>query len=63
MIKTLFLSLNLIIIKILSFNRLRYIFALGVLSTIIGVTLNKVIIYPTECSPANNEQITYLLKI
>ena len=63
MIKTLFLSINLIMSKILSSNRLRYIFGLGVLSIIIGVTLNKVIIYPKDCLPVNNEQITYLFKI
>ncbi len=49
--------------KILSSNRLRYIFGLGVLSIIIGVTLNKVIIYPKDYLPVNNEQITYLFKI
>ena len=63
MIKTLFLSINSIISKIVVSNRLKYTLALVVISIIIGVTLKLLISYPTECSPVNNEKITYLFKI
>ena len=43
-------------------KRSKYLFALGVLAIGIGVVSKKVISYPTECSP-NNEEITYLFKI
>ena len=43
-------------------TRSKYLFALGVLAISIGVVSKKVISYPTECSPTNQEQ-TYLFKI
>ena len=42
-------------------TRSKYLFALGVLAISIGVISKKVISYPTECSPTNQE-ITYLFK-
>ena len=43
-------------------SRSKYLLALGVLAVGIGVASKKVISYPTECYPINQE-ITYLLKV
>jgi len=43
-------------------KRSKYLFALSLLAIGIGFLFKKVIRYPTECSPANQE-ITYLFKI
>ncbi len=43
-------------------TRLKYIFALGILAIGIGVVSKKVISFPTECSPLNNQEITFLFK-
>ena len=48
--------------NLLGSTRSKYLFALGVLAIGIGVASKKVISYPTECSPTNQE-ITYFLKI
>ena len=48
--------------NLLASTRSKYLFALGVLAIGIGVASKKVISYPTECSPANQE-ITYLYKV
>ena len=42
----------------LTSTRTKYLFALGVLAIGIGVASKKVIRYPTECPPTNQE-ITY----
>ena len=44
-------------------TRSKYLFVLGVLAIGIGVISKKVISYPTECSPMNNQEITLLFKI
>ncbi len=44
-------------------TRSKYLFTLGVLAIGIGVISKKVISYPTECSPINNKEISYLFKI
>ena len=41
--------------KLLTSSRSKYLFVLGVLAIGIGVASKKVISYPTECSPANQE--------
>tara|TARA_B100000902_G_C26479788_1_gene514200 strand:+ start:233 stop:388 length:156 start_codon:yes stop_codon:yes gene_type:complete len=46
----------------LAFKRSRYIFALVLIATGIGVISKRVINYPTECSPISNQEITYLFK-
>ena len=46
----------------LSTARLKYLFLLGVLSVGIGLISKKVISYPTDCSPMNNQEITFYLK-
>ncbi len=43
----------------LASKRSNYLFALGLLAIGIGFVFKKVISYPTECSPTNQE-ITYL---
>jgi len=43
-------------------TRSKYIFALGILAIGIGVVSKKVISFPKECSPINNQEITFLLK-
>ena len=43
--------------------RSKYLFVLGILAISIGVISKKVISYPTECSPINNQEITFLFKI
>ena len=47
----------------LALNRSKYIFTLVIVSLVIGVIFQKVISYPRECSPVNNERMTYLFKI
>ena len=49
--------------NLLSINRSKYLFGLGILAIGIGVISKKVISYPTECSPTNNQEITFLFKI
>ena len=44
-------------------TRSKYLFVLGLLAIGIGVASKKVISYPTECSPMNNQEITFLFKI
>ena len=44
-------------------TRSKYLFVLGILAISIGVISKKVISYPTECSPMNNQEITLLFKI
>ena len=46
----------------LASKRSKYLFTLGLLAIGIGLVFKKVISYPTECSPTN-QQVTYLLKI
>tara|TARA_Y100001933_G_scaffold254815_1_gene297010 strand:+ start:197 stop:352 length:156 start_codon:yes stop_codon:yes gene_type:complete len=48
--------------NLLESTRSKYLFALGVLAIIIGVASKKVFLFPTECSP-NNQEITYQFKI
>ena len=43
--------------NLLASTRSKYLFALGVLAVGIGVASKKVISYPTECSPTNQEII------
>ena len=43
-------------------KRSKYLFALGILAIGIGVASKKVISYPSECSP-NNQELTFLFKI
>ena len=43
-------------------KRSKYLFALGVLAIGIGIASKKVISYPTECVPTNQE-ISYQFKI
>ena len=45
--------------NLLASSRSKYLFVLGVLAIGIGVISKKVISYPTECSPMNNQEITY----
>ena len=49
--------------NLLESTRSKYLFVLGLLAIGIGVASKKVISYPTECSPMNNQEITYLFKI
>ena len=49
--------------NLLASSRLKYLFLLGILATSIGVISSKVISYPTECSPMNNQEITSLFKV
>ena len=49
--------------NILASTRSKYLFVLGVLAMIIMIISKKVISYPTECSPMNNEKVTYLFKL
>ena len=46
----------------LSTARLKYLFLLGVLSVGIGLISKKVISYPIDCSPINNQEMTYSSK-
>ena len=39
------------------------IFALALIAISIGLKSKKVIIYPIECIPINNIEMTYLLKL
>ena len=45
----------------LASKRSKYLFMLGVLSIGIGVISKKVISYPKECSPMNNQEITLFI--
>ena len=47
----------------LASTRSKYLLILGILAIGIGVISKKVISYPTECSPINNQEITFLYKI
>ena len=47
----------------LASTRAQYLFVLGILAIGIGVISKKVISYPTECSPINNQEITFLFKL
>ena len=42
--------------------RSKYLFLISVLAIGIGVISKKVISYPTDCSPMNNQEITFYLK-
>ena len=42
--------------------RSKYLFLLGALAIGIAIISKKVISYPTECSPLNNKEITFLFK-
>ena len=48
--------------NLLESTRSKYLFALGVLAIGIGVASKKVIRYPAECGPTNQE-VTYQFKI
>jgi len=49
--------------NLLANSRSKYLFFLGLIAIITAVISKKVISYPTECSPMNNQEITFLLKI
>ena len=49
--------------NLLASTRSKYLFVLGVLAIVIGVISKKVISYPVDCSPINNQEITLLFKI
>ena len=49
--------------QLLSKSSSKYLFALGLIAISIGFISKKVIIYPTECKPINNVEMTYLFKI
>ena len=49
--------------NLLESTRSKYLFVLSILAIGIGVISKKVISYPTECSPINNQEITFLFKI
>ena len=49
--------------NLITSTRSKYLFVLGLLAIGIGVASKKVISYPTECSPMNNQEITFLFKI
>ena len=49
--------------NLLASTRSKYLFVLGVLAIGIGVISKKVISYPVDCSPINNQEITLLFKI
>ena len=49
--------------NLLASTRSKYLFVLGVLAVVIGIISKKVISFPTECSPMNNKEITFLFKI
>ena len=49
--------------NLLASTRSKYLFILGILAIGIGIASKKVISYPTECSPMNNQDITFLFKI
>tara|TARA_B100000212_G_scaffold182930_1_gene137717 strand:+ start:367 stop:528 length:162 start_codon:yes stop_codon:yes gene_type:complete len=48
--------------NLLANSRSKYLCTLAVLAIAIGVVSKKVISYPTECSP-NNQEITYSFKV
>tara|TARA_B100000212_G_scaffold323214_1_gene283112 strand:+ start:1363 stop:1518 length:156 start_codon:yes stop_codon:yes gene_type:complete len=47
----------------LASTRSKYLFILGLLAIGIGVISKKIISYPAECSPINNQELTFLFKI
>tara|TARA_B100000674_G_C37198928_1_gene627402 strand:- start:35 stop:190 length:156 start_codon:yes stop_codon:yes gene_type:complete len=49
--------------NLLASQRAKYIFVLSLLAVGIGILSKKVISYPTECSPINNQEITFLFKL
>ena len=49
--------------NLLTNTRSKYLFVLGILAIVIAVISKKVISYPTECSPINNQELTFLFKI
>tara|TARA_Y100000589_G_scaffold302276_1_gene313723 strand:+ start:181 stop:336 length:156 start_codon:yes stop_codon:yes gene_type:complete len=49
--------------NLLASSRSKYLILLGISAIGIAVISKKVISYPTECSPMNNQEITFLLKI
>ena len=49
--------------QLLTKSRSKYLFALGLIAISIGFISKKVITYPTECTPINNMDMTYLFKI
>jgi len=49
--------------NLLASSRSKYLFILGIIAIGIGVISKKVISYPKECSPINNQEITLLFKI
>ena len=48
--------------NVLTTSRSKYLFVLGLLAIVIGVISKKVISYPTECLPMNNQEITFIFK-
>jgi len=48
--------------NVLTTSRSKYLFVLGLLAIVIGVISKKVISYPTECLPMNNQEITLIFK-
>ena len=44
-------------------SRSKYVFTLILIAIFIGVVSKKVISYPKECLPTNNQEITYLFGI
>ena len=49
--------------QLLTNSRSKYLFTLGLIAILIGLTSKKVITYPTECAPINNREMTYLIKL
>tara|TARA_Y100000589_G_scaffold324792_1_gene361513 strand:+ start:556 stop:714 length:159 start_codon:yes stop_codon:yes gene_type:complete len=49
--------------NLLTSTRSKYLFILGILAIGLGVISKKVISYPTECSPINNQELTFFLNI
>ena len=43
-------------------SRSKYLIVLGVLAIGIGVISKNLTSYPTECSPMNNQELTFYLK-
>ena len=48
--------------NLLASTRSKYLFVLAILAIGIGVISKKVISYPSECSPINNQEITFFIK-
>ena len=45
--------------NLLESTRSKYLFILGILAIGIGIASKKVISYPTECSPINNQELAF----